>query len=138
MARGRAVTPRPSDDSTDNTAILQAMQRMMELQREHNELMRTSLERAQGSPMSSTNGPGAMVLPPRPGTVSDFRRLHPEMFTGTETPLQAEQWLAKTEQLLQATHISDADRIDVVSIQLTDIAHIWWKTETEQLEKPIS
>lgn len=138
MAPRRAPTLRSADAPTDNTAILQAMQRMMELQQEHNELMRTSLERNQGSPMGSTNGPGTMVLPPRPGTVSDFRRLHPETFAGTETPLQAEQWLTHTEQLLQAARIADADRVDVVTIQLTDLAHIWWKAETERLEKPIS
>jgi hypothetical protein len=70
--------------------------------------------------------------------VSDFRRLHPDVFSGTETYLQAEQWLIKTEQLLQAARVADADRVDVVSIQLSDVAHIWWKAETERLEKPIA
>ena len=42
------------------------------------------------------------------------------------------------EQLLNAAKISKEDWIDVVSIQLTDIAHIWWTAEMKRLTPPIS
>ena len=65
--------------------------------------------------------------------VTDFRRLNPGTFGGMETPLQAEQWLVKSEQLLRAARVADADKVDVVSIQLTYLAHIWWTNEKERL-----
>ena len=68
---------------------------------------------------------GAPPPPLRAGTVADFRRLGPDTFAGTETPLQAEQWIVKMEQLLKAARIPDADKVNVVGIQLTNLAHIW-------------
>jgi len=65
--------------------------------------------------------------------VADFKRLGPSIFAGTETPLAAEQWLVKIEQLLKAARISEADKVDVMGIQLTDLAHIWWTNELERL-----
>ena len=72
-------------------------------------------------------------LPQRPGSVTDFWRLQPGTFAGTETPLVAEQWLLKTEQLLKAARVPEEERVDVVGIQLTDLAHIWWTNESERL-----
>ena len=69
----------------------------------------------------------------RPSTVSDFRRLHPTIFTGEE-PLDAEQWLIDTENLLIIAHVPEADRADVVKIQLTRVARSWWLAH---LQKPI-
>ena len=137
MARRNASTPAVPGESSENTAILHAMQRMMELQQEHNQLMRVSMERAHETATRHAAVP-AIGAPPRPGTVSDFRRLHPEVFAGTETYLQADQWLIKIEQLLQAARVADADRVDMVIIQLSDVAHIWWKEEVERLKKPIA
>ena len=64
--------------------------------------------------------------------------MYPSNFSGNETPLEAEQWLIKTEQLLNAAKIPEEDRVNVVSIQLTDITHIWWTAEMERLAPPIS
>ena len=41
----------------------------------------------------------------RPGTVSDFRRLQPAEFSGTEKPLDVEQWLIDMIDLLKAARI---------------------------------
>ena len=43
-----------------------------------------------------------------------------------------------TEQLLNAAKIPEEDWVDVVSIQLNYIAHIWWTAEMERLISPIS
>ena len=41
----------------------------------------------------------------RLGTVSDFRRLQPAVFSGTEKPLDAEQWLIDITDILKAARI---------------------------------
>ena len=46
--------------------------------------------------------------------------------------------MIKMEQLLNAAKIPKEDQVDVVSIQLTDITHIWWTVEMERLAPPIS
>ena len=35
--------------------------------------------------------------------------------------------------MLRVSRIPEPDNIDVVSIQLTDLDHIWWKNEEERL-----
>ena len=67
-----------------------------------------------------------------------FRRLHLAMFTGVGSPMDADQWLVDTESLLSAAHIFDADRVNVVKIQLIGMAQSWWLTEESHMEKPIS
>ena len=104
------------------------MERMVEAQQENNRLTQQHLDRLKAVGQITVE-----AQPPRLGIVSDFRMLNPEIITGTETPLQAEQWLVKTEQLLRAAGILEAEKIYVVNIQLTDLAHIWWKNEEERL-----
>ena len=42
--------------------------------------------------------------------MSDFRRLQPADFLGTEKPLDAEQWLIDITDLLKAARIPDENR----------------------------
>jgi len=74
----------------------------------------------------------------RPNNVSDFRRLQPATFSGTEKPLDAKQWLIDTTDLLKATQIPDENQVEVVKIQLKDVARTWWLAEEARLEKPIT
>ena len=67
--------------------------------------------------------------------VSDFRRLQPATFSGTEKPLDAEQWLIDTTYLLKAARIPDQNQVKVVKIQLKDVARTWWLAEEARLEK---
>jgi len=107
---------------TEEGAALRAMQRMFEAQQEHNRLIQERLDRQEDVGRPAIGAPPPPPL--RTGTVADFKRLGPSIFAGTETPLEAEQWMVKTEQLLKAARVPEADRVDVVSIQLTDLAHI--------------
>jgi hypothetical protein len=75
---------------------------------------------------------------PRPGTISDFMRLNPSPFSGEEKPLDAEQWLVDMENRLTAARILDADKVDVVKIQLIGIARQWWLAEENHLARPIT
>ena len=70
--------------------------------------------------------------------MSDFRRLYPIVFIGEENHLDAEQWLVDTENLLGAAQVPEADRVDVVKIQLSGVARSWWLTEKSHLLKLVS
>ena len=74
----------------------------------------------------------------RPGNVSDFRKLQPATFLGTEKPLDAEQWLIDTTDLLKAAQIPNENQVEVVKIQLKDVARTWWLAEEARLERPIT
>ena len=74
----------------------------------------------------------------RPGTVSDFWRLKSAVFSGTEKPLDVEQWLIEMIDLLKAARIPSENQVKVAKIQLKDMVRTWWLAEEARLEKPIS
>ena len=81
---------------------------MIEAQQEQNSLLRDGLTVALEK--------ATALREQRTGNVTDFIRMNPAMFTGTETPLEAEQWLTDMENLLKAAKIPEADRVEVISI----------------------
>jgi len=70
--------------------------------------------------------------------VSDFKRLQPAVFSGTERPLDVEQWIMDTTHLMKAARIPDENQVEVAKIQLKDVARTWWLAEEARLEKPIT
>lgn len=74
----------------------------------------------------------------RPKNISDFRMLNPKVITGNEKLLEAENWLVGTTNLLAVLRIPKADQVEVVKIQLTDIARTWWLAEEARMTQPIS
>ena len=80
------------------------------------------------------------VAPRKPkfGNVSDFRRLQPATFAGTEKLLDAEQWLIDMTNLLNAACVPKDDQVEVIKIQLTNVARTWWIAEEEWLEKLVA
>ena len=72
------------------------------------------------------------------GNVSDFKRLHPTIFTGEERPLDAEQWLIDVTVLLKAARVPKENQVDVSMIQLKDVARTWWLAEEARLDKSIT
>ena len=71
--------------------MMRILQGMMNSQQQQTELLRQ----------------GLLTTPreQRSGTVSDFRRLQLAEFSGTEKPLDAEQWLIDMTDLLKAARI---------------------------------
>lgn len=65
----------------------------------------------------------------RLGEVTNFRKLHSAIFSRISIALKIVQWIVDMEQLLEATYISNEDRLNTIRIQLTDIAKSWWLTE---------
>ena len=111
-----------SNGESDN--MMRVLHGMMESQHQQTELLRQVLLTA---PREQ-----------KPGNVSDFRRLQPATFLGTEKPLDAEQWLIYTTDLLKAARIPDENQVKVVKIQLKDEARTWWLAEQARLERPIT
>ena len=99
------------------------MKILLESQQQQNERITVALEKLAAS--------GSQV---RHGNVSDFRRLHPAIFTGEKSHLDAEQWLIDTENLLVAARVSEADQVDEVKIQLLGVTHTWWLAEESFVE----
>ena len=108
----------------DSDGMMRVLQGMMQSQQQQTELLRQ----------------GLLVAPreQRPGNVSDFRRLQPAIFSGTEKPLDAEQWLIDTTDLLKAARVPNENQVEVAKIQLKDVARTWWLAEEATLEKPIT
>ncbi|XP_020272433.1 uncharacterized protein LOC109847613 [Asparagus officinalis] len=76
--------------------------------------------------------------PHRPeSSVREFRYMRPPSFSGTEGPLAAEEFLKVTETILTVTHIAPAEWVDLMDIQLTDTARIWWTAKKAHLERLI-
>ena len=74
---------------------------------------------------------------PRPGNISDFRGCNSH-FCRHKEPLDAEQWLVGTINLLREARVSEADQVEVIKIQLTDVARTWWLAKEKRLEEPIT
>lgn len=82
-----------------------------------------------------------MTAPPERechGSIFYFRELQPTTFSGVETPLQADQWIVDMDNLLRAARIPPENRVDIVKIQLKDVARAWWLAEEPRLEKPVT
>jgi len=118
-------SPGTSHDSSnsESDSMMRVHHGMMESQHQQTELLRQALLTA---PKEQ-----------RPPNVCDFRRLQPAIFSGTEKPLDAEQWLIDTTYLLKASRIPDENQVEVAKIQLKDVARTWWLAEEARLEKHI-
>lgn len=74
-----------------------------------------------------------------PKGISNFRSLLMDLsiFSRIAGVLEAEQWLVEMKNLLKTTRVLNADKIDVIKIQLADIARTWWQLEENRLTQPI-
>jgi len=124
--RGTRNGPDTSRDSSNGKSdnMMRVLHGMMESQHQQTEFLRQALLTA---PKEQ-----------RPGNVSDFRRPQTATFSCTEKPLDAEQWLIDTIDLLKAAQILDENQVEVAKIQLKDVARTWWLAEEARLEKPIT
>jgi len=155
MARGNNhnVAPPQAAAGEDTPALIGVMRGMIELQHQQvaaqqrqmdtqearaleqqkqTEILRDGLLAAQQTAAAAIER-AAVPRGPRVGSVTDFMRLNPRVFTGNEAPLEAEQWLVDVTNLLAAANIPAAEQVKVVKIQLADIARTWWQTEESKL-----
>ena len=110
---------------------------MMESQQEQMALLRDGLLAAQKTATAAIERSTA-PREPKPDNISDFRRLQPATFAGTEKPLDAEQWLVDMTNLLTVARVPKDEQVEVVKVQLTDVARTCWLAEEERLEPSIA
>ena len=60
------------------------------------------------------------------------------MFSSTERPLDIEQWLMDTTDLMKIARIPDENQMEVAKIQLRDVDRTWWLEKKARLEMPIT
>ena len=60
------------------------------------------------------------------------------VFTGAEKPLDAEQWLINTADLLRASQIPKENLVEIAKIQLKNVTKTWWLAEEARPDKPIT
>ena len=132
-------------ENADVLRIIQAMvenqQHQMDNQRQYQRQQMENQQQQMDNQQQQTELLRQGIAAPkerRPGNISDFRRLQPATFTGREKPLDAEQWLTDTSDLLNAARVPQENQVEVAKIQLKDIARTWWLAEEARLEKPVT
>ena len=107
------------------------------LQQEQITLLREGLLTAQRTAVAAVDR-ATTPQGQRVGTLTDFMRMLPAAFTGTETPLAAEQWLTDMTNLLEGANVPEADRVKMIKLRFTDVARTWWLAEEAKLPAPIT
>ncbi|XP_057975426.1 uncharacterized protein LOC131162836 [Malania oleifera] len=67
-------------------------------------------------------------------TIERFTRMHPPMFLGGPDLMIVEDWVEKTERILEVLHCTDKQRVLYATFQLSGVAGRWW-TAVSLLEK---
>ena len=62
-----------------------------------------------------------------------FKDTGPTTFSGTGGSIQAEEWLRHTEKLPAAAEVTPARKVEIVRLQLTDLARQWWASEADSI-----
>ncbi|XP_057953807.1 uncharacterized protein LOC131148088 [Malania oleifera] len=64
--------------------------------------------------------------PSMPQGLMRFTRMHPPMFVKGPDPIIAEDWVEKTERILEVLHCTDEQRVLYFTFQLSGEAGRWW------------
>jgi hypothetical protein len=63
--------------------------------------------------------------------ISNFHRLRPQKFGGSDNPIEADDWLHEIEMKLDVVHTNDRDRVLLTVQQLVGPALAWWQSYKE-------
>ena len=88
-----------NDLAGENIDMIKILQEMMETQQKQMVLLRQRLLAARKEQ--------------RPGSIFYFRWLRPIEFLGIENPLDAEQWLVDTIDILKAAQILEENQVEI-------------------------
>ena len=112
-----AQRPPSSRIAARNEAIdlMGVLRDMMESQQEQTALLRDGLLTAQQTATAAIEKSTA-PRESKPRNISDFRRLQPATFAGTEKLLDAEQLLVDMTNLLTAARVSKDEQVEVVKV----------------------
>ena len=76
---------------------------------------------------------GAQGFPQGVSDLKRFKDTGPTTFSGSGGSIQAEERLRRTEELLVAAEITPARKVEIVRLELTDLARQWWATEADSI-----
>ena len=81
-------------------------------------------------------GPHAPVPAVRFSTLSkEYTRLGGVKFTGSESIIEAQQWLKSLERIFTGLEITDAQKRQLAAWQLQDAAQDWWESVTSRTDE---
>ena len=60
------------------------------------------------------------------GSLADFQRTNPPVFSSSQNPMEAEDWLRDIEKSLLIAQCSEREKVLFASYQLKGAASIWW------------
>ena len=63
-----------------------------------------------------------------------FSKLKPKEFKGTTDLYEAEDWLSSTQAILEATELSNREKIQCATCMLKKEARYWWRTVKERID----
>ena len=66
----------------------------------------------------------------RVGGVKEFKGLHPPEFSGSGSPIDADEWFEHVQRLLIAAVVPEIERVHVVQILLIGVARTWFDVES--------
>ena len=58
----------------------------------------------------------------------DFQNTNPSVFSKSEQPLDADDWIRTMENNLRVAHVGDNEKTDYVTHYLAGSARAWWET----------
>ena len=58
----------------------------------------------------------------------DFQNTNPPVFSKSEQPLDADDWIRTMENNLRVAHVGDNEKTDYVTHYLAESARAWWET----------
>ena len=74
----------------------------------------------------------------RVGGIKDFKSLRPAEFSGTVSPIDAEEWLKAMEMLLVAAAVPEEKWVDVVHVQFSGGARAWYDVLYQTCEEDLT
>ena len=126
--------------------LAQMMQGMIQLQQQQVQQNQQARDQAQGQVTQIKEGfqllansfQGQAGVQQRVGGIKDFRSLHPKEFNGSESPIDAEEWLKGMLMLLIAAAVPEEERVNVVQVQFTGIARAWFDVLYDSVEEDLT
>ena len=81
-------------------------------------------------------GPHAPAPAVRFSTLSkEYTQLGGVKFTGSESIIEAQQWLKSLERIFSGLEIADAQKRKLATWQLQDAAQDWWESVTSRTDE---
>lgn len=90
-------------------------------------------QRGQAHVGHNPGNPENPVIPAKPITLGDFKKLTPPQFKGTTNPTEAEAWIQEMEKIFAALQCSEEQKVIFAVFMLQGEANNWWEAAKRML-----